>query len=1343
METKKLQSNQKYKCSIFNGFTKQYNLSKTLRFELKPVHDTKPFLKKFQESDKNLSDNYQKLKNIIDDFHKDQIQKILSQKSILDIKKLEELSKLLNNLKTLQVVEKKKNLKDSVKKLQKELRRDLAIYFKNYNFYGFSFKDIFEKKLLTDILPKWIEQKYDERESKEKTKIVSQFNKFTTYLTGFHENRKNMYSDEEQSTAISYRMINENFPKFLSNCNVYQKITDKYSECSDDFKNKISKNLKSELSYFKIDSVDHLFKIEFFNQCLDQEGIDNYNTIIGGKNTKKGEKIRGINEIINLYRQQHKIKRSELPNCGILYKQILSDRESHSFFPEGFSNGIDIIQSIKKFYNTLTKNEVEHEPSLFNQRWKCLTQLSENDIQMDKLYFNSDQLSTLSTCLFGEWHTIEDALESYAIKKYKNKTEQASFLKNDFFNFQSIHDALVNYKKQSDEFPALNINTMEKDENYLLHYFKNIDQYFLNKIKKTKKYNNMKLQDENNTIPKIVHNFYSVFEIETKNYVQEKSERKFSEKETESIKNFLDVMREVFYLIKPMILEKNKNQIDDLDKDIDFYNQLENLFEGLKPVIKIYNQSRNYIARNKNHLNKIKINFGDSTLLKGWDVNKETDNLAIILRKKEKNEWMYYLGVMNTENRKIFDYCENFDDQIKINSISRKKDLRRKIIANHNEDYYEKMNYKLLPDPSKMLPKVFFSKKRKKYFNPSKEIEKIREEKTYSKNDGLQFSKKDCQKLIHFYKNSIQKHYDWKQFDFQFSQENQYEDISEFYHDVTTQGYSLSFDKIKYNYIQEKIKKGELYLFKIYSKDFSSLSKGRSNLHTKYFQLLFNSENLKDTVLKLNGQAEVFYRKSSMTKQITHPKNQPIKNKNPLNTKKESTFEYDLIKNKRFTEDKFFIHIPITLNFKSSGMKSYQFNQKVSQCLKNNPDVNIIGIDRGERHLAYYSIINQKGKILEQDSFNIIKNSYKNKEGNPVEVKTNYHKLLETREKERDEERKSWSKIENIKELKSGYLSHLVHKLAHLMIKHNAIVIFEDLNFGFKRGRMKFEKQVYQKLEKALIDKLNYLVFKDTDHIKYPGGYLNAYQLTAPFESFQKIGKQTGFIFYTSANYTSKVDPSTGFVNLIYPKYENIEKAQIFFKNFEKIYFDSQNNYFVFEYYDDKVNHRSESSLFRKICSYGKRLENKKSKKSGKWISQEYYPTDTIKELLKSKNIDFETGNNLKDKISKESNSKFLSDMIYALKMILQIRNSYIGTDKDYILSPVVNPKTGQPFDSRKSQENEPKNADANGAYHIALKGLKMIQDLNTSGNINTKITNKEWFEFIQNRYNIRTKKTA
>ena len=65
-----------------------------------------------------------------------------------------------------------------------------------------------------------------------------------------------------------------------------------------------------------------------------------------------------------------------------------------------------------------------------------------------------------------------------------------------------------------------------------------------------------------------------------------------------------------------------------------------------------------------------------------------------------------------------------------------------------------------------------------------------------------------------------------------------------------------------------------------------------------------------------------------------------------MNPKKTSKFPYDLIKNKRFTEDKFFFHLPITLNFKERGMKSFKFNQEVLKFIKDNQNINIIGIDR-------------------------------------------------------------------------------------------------------------------------------------------------------------------------------------------------------------------------------------------------------------------------------------------------------------------------------------------------------------------------------------------------------------
>ena len=702
---------------------------------------------------------------------------------------------------------------------------------------------------------------------------------------------------------------------------------------------------------------------------------------------------------------------------------------------------------------------------------------------------------------------------------------------------------------------------------------------------------------------------------------------------------------------------------------------------------------------------------------------------------------------MNTHKfrkaNKLFDYHLSINDYNKDSIKNKKNQLKKIILDNKKQDYYEKMNYKLLPDPSRMLPGVFFSKERLSYFSPSTEIMRIKNDKTYAKNDGKDFLKEDCHKFIEFYKQSLRKHREWSHFfKFNFSPTSQYNDISDFFNEVKNQGYNLQFDKIQSEYVQKKVKTGELLLFEIYSKDFQPNTKNRKNskdnLHSLYFKGLFEQENLNDLVLKLNGKAEIFYRKATKRKHITHPKNQEINNKNDDNPKKTSTFKYDLIKDKRFTEEKYFFHFSISLNFKNKKKSPYQFNQEVLNFLKDNKKINIIGIDRGERHLAYYTLINQEGEIKKQGSFNQIESSYINKDKKEIKVKTNYHDLLDKREKERDKNRKEWKKIENIKELKQGYLSHLVHKISKLMIENNAIVVFEDLNSGFKRGRFKFEKQVYQKLEKALIDKLNYLVFKDKKPSEL-GGYLKAYQLTAPFEkSFQKMGKQTGFLFYIPAYYTSKVCPSTGFINLIYPKYENVKHSQQFFDRFDKIYFDEKNNYFVFEYQDQKVNPRKKSESINtlwKVCTHGSE-RYKWSKKEGKM--KQVNITESLKNLFEEYNIKYQNIENLKSEIIKQEKKDFFSKLTTYLQLTLKLRHinphAKNEKDEDFILSPVAD-QNGQFFDSRKVNEKEPQNADANGAYHIALKGLMTLKNIKPNKNnkfILQSIKNKDWFEFIR-----------
>lgn len=69
----------------------------------------------------------------------------------------------------------------------------------------------------------------------------------------------------------------------------------------------------------------------------------------------------------------------------------------------------------------------------------------------------------------------------------------------------------------------------------------------------------------------------------------------------------------------------------------------------------------------------------------------------------------------------------------------------------------------------------------------------------------------------------------------------------------------------------------------------------------------------------------------------------------------------------------------------------------------------MIGIDRGERNLLYVSVINKKGKIVEQKSFNMIE-SYETVTN--IVRRYNYKDKLVNKESARTDARKIGKKLE-------------------------------------------------------------------------------------------------------------------------------------------------------------------------------------------------------------------------------------------------------------------------------------------------------------------------------------------
>lgn len=1235
----------------FNDLTGLYSLSKTLRFELKPVGKTKDNIetKGIIAQDEKRAEEYKKVKDIIDRYHKKFIEMCLANLKLKTISDGNNDS--LKEYVTLASKANKDEKEDNdFKDVKTALRKQIVDAFKK----GGSYSDLFKKELIQVHLPDFVT---DEQEKQ----MVENFGKFTTYFTGFNENRQNMYSDEEKSTSIAYRLIHENLPMFIDNIKSFAKI----AEHEDiDFLPDIENGFKEELKRLKAQNISEVFDLANFTNTLTQSQIDSYNAIIGARHDENGDKVQGINQYVNLYNQKNKDAR--LPLLKPLYKMILSDRVALSWLPEEFATDEEMLAAINETHGNL-KNVMTDVRELLQNI---------DNYDTEHIYIANDKgLTDISQQIFGQYDVYTSAIKA---ELRDSITPSAKERKDPELLEKRINDIF----KASKSFSIEYLNSHVDSDKTIQSYYKELGAYDRNGEQRI------------NLLSQIELAYVDAHDV----LLGKHTNLNQSEDSIKKIKALLDAYKALQHFIKPLL-----GNGDEADKDNEFDAKLRAIWDELDIVTPLYDKVRNRLTRKPYSTEKIKLNFDNAQLLNGWDMNKEPDCTSVLLRK----DGQYYLAIMDKKSNHAFDIDELPCDG----------------------ECYDKMDYKLLPGANKMLPKVFFSKSRIKEFAPSKEICDAYQKGTHKK--GANFSIKDCRRLIDFFKDSIAKHEDWSKFPFTFSDTSTYEDISGFYREVEQQGYMLGYRKVSVSFISQLVDEGKLYLFQIWNKDFSEYSKGTPNMHTLYWKMLFDERNLANVVYKLNGQAEVFYRKRSLDldKTTIHRANQPIANKNMQNEKRESTFCYDIVKNRRYTVDKFQFHVPITINFKATG--SDNINASVLDVIRNNGIEHIIGIDRGERHLLYLSLIDMKGNIVKQMTLNDIINEYK---GNTYT--TNYKELLQAREGDRKEARQNWQKIENIKELKEGYLSQVVHVITKMMVEYKAIVVLEDLNGGFMRGRQKIERQVYEKFEKMLIDKLNYYVDKQRD-ANENGGLLHAYQLASKFDTFKKLGKQSGCLFYIPAWNTSKIDPVTGFVNMLDTRYENADKARNFFSKFKNINYNADKNWFEFviDDYSKFTDKAKDTRTDWVLCTYGTRIKTfRNPEKLNQWDNKEIVLTDEFKKVFMEAGIDI--NGNLKEAICTLTEKKHLESLMQLMKLLVQMRNSETNSEVDYLLSPVADTE-GNFYDSRNCGDNLPKDADANGAYNIARKGLWAVMKIKASKpgeNLKLGISNREWLQFAQEK---------
>ena len=1212
--------------STFSNFTNLYSLSKTLRFELKPIPETQELLKKTNingktpvQVDQEIDELYHKvMKPLLDELHELFISNTLESINF-NLQDLHTLEKLYLELRTLSK-DRKNNLdrletlqgrEGEISKAQHNLRRFICEQFAieaekwKDKYSGIKLDDkgykiLTNAKILEVLLIL----------HPEKSESIKKFQSFFTYFSGFNQNRENYYTEEAKATGVANRIINENFVVFINDKQIFEQIAQRIPNL-DDYK-----------KYFELDN---------YQNCLSQEAIENFNENIVGK----------INFEKNLYLQQenskpeNKDKKIYLPNLKKLYKQIgcqtkqqkeLEDQSSSSYPQYLEKNGLgfqikkdnewkyEIWQTIQYLNNTYEEKLIKLKQNYQNffENW--------NEYNLHEIWFRKVSINTISSRWFGgyNWNILTNAL---------SKTGTGKVEKGEYKIPQIV--SLNELKQAMDELKMYNAENLFKEE--YEHYYKStlfetflsIWQYEVaSKFAEIQKYQN-------------------AFEDKSKvSFDKNMKDENGKSVHTEVVKNLIEEGYLRFYqLTKYHNLEK-KGEKDPRPTEGKFYDELEKFWEG-NDIVTYHKALQATLTKKPYSENKTKLNFENGSLLGGFSDGQEKNKAGVILINKDK----YYIGILL--NRGFF----RTDKQNPLYETN-DKNWQRLILTN--------LKFQTLAG------KGFLGK--------------------YGISYG-EMGKEDPLKAVQLLQGFISDHYlhKYPQLSPVTGKTYKYKkDFDAEIKEVLRDCFTMKFVPIKKDILDQGLKHEYLYLFEITNKDFSEFSKSKNkNIHTYYWQQLFHDENLHKPILALNGGAEIFFRKGQKEKLLTRI----------------DKSGKEVLSNKRFSTDKYFLHASITINY--GKPKNIKYKDLINQKIKNNTnDMNIIGIDRGEKHLLYYSVINLKGEILESGSLNTI---------NGVD----YNAKLQEKQTMRNKARLDWEVIGKIKDLKEGYLSQAVYKIYELIIKYNAIVVLENLNTEFKAKRMaKVEKSVYKKFELALARKLNHLILKDKDPNEL-GGVLNAYQLT-PAISAGDVGKfekapQWGIMYYVRANYTSTTDPLTGWRKHKYISNSETDKKIKDFFNPDtgvQINFDMKNNCFKFSY-------DHEGTTWQLFAYKG--LErfywnNKERKMEVCNVYEEFGKLFTG--LHTSENINQQI-------IEKDINWKRLA---FLWNMLNQIRNTdreKLGNKNDFLQSPIWSDKYKQFYDSRKENGfDRPDNGDANGAYNIARKGVILMRRINTCSEI-------------------------
>ncbi len=439
---------------IFDSFTRQYALSKTLRFELKPVGETVDNMRTYLEYDKDLQtflkdqrieDAYQTLKPCIDILHEEFISHSLNSfytrearfREYVDLK-LELLAEE-GKTKKFQKNKESDSEDDRINKIGTRLdnlgvvlRQSIGEAFdesgekwkKKYSQYKWKKGSATAKGVdvlfCEDILT-LIGDIYKEKS------VQSAVGELKGYLGGFNQNRKNYYeTKKESSAAIATRIVHENLPRFTDNVFIFETHKEQYLGIYDFLKN-LERTLVSKDGTDVNQISEAIFSHSHFHACLSQNQIEKYNKEIGNANF-----------LINLYNQAKTTQEQKSKKISLfksLRKQIGCGKADSVFFVLTHEKKLDADcaqkeNRDKKFFSveeTLNLAKIAGEKYFIGDgsgKFDTVPQFVKYVIQQDDysgFYLSKSALNTISGKYFENWHDLKDRLKEAQVFKKGGK----------------------------------------------------------------------------------------------------------------------------------------------------------------------------------------------------------------------------------------------------------------------------------------------------------------------------------------------------------------------------------------------------------------------------------------------------------------------------------------------------------------------------------------------------------------------------------------------------------------------------------------------------------------------------------------------------------------------------------------------------------------------------------------------------------------------------------------------------------------------------------------------------------------------------------------------------------